>query len=131
MILVSKGDHDLDGPIDTHRPTAPLLGDALALASALAYAFYVILLKVRIRNETRMSMTLFFGFVGVFNILLLWPIGVILHVTGVEVFEWPRGGALWASIAANAAITFVRRELSLAFVQSMLTPVHDCDQTGV
>lgn len=69
VIVVSKSDHDLPslpsdgGSTDPTLPAAPLLGDALALASALAYAFYVILLKVRIKNEARVSMTLFFGFV--------------------------------------------------------------------
>lgn len=116
MVIVSLSDSSIGSPDeilaklftpDPHVPSAPVLGDALALASALAYAFYVILLKVRIRNETRMSMTLFFGFVGLFNIVLIWPMGLVLHFTGVEVWEWPHGHKLWASIAINAAITFV------------------------
>jgi solute carrier family 35 protein F5 len=113
VILVSKSDHEISGPSEPHRPSAPLLGDSLALASAVAYAFYVILLKVRIRNETRISMTLFFGFVGLFNIFGIWPLGMILHYADVEKFELPSGGMLWASIAANAAITFVHSSLSL------------------
>ncbi|KAK4704168.1 solute carrier family 35, member F5, partial [Phenoliferia sp. Uapishka_3] len=116
VVVVSKSDHDLPsapsegGPT---LPTAPLLGDALALASALAYAFYVILLKVRIKNEARVSMTLFFGFVGLFNIFLIWPIGVILHFTRMEIWEWPHGGKLWLSIVINAGITFVSDALYL------------------
>ncbi|KAL8292553.1 hypothetical protein RQP46_001165 [Phenoliferia psychrophenolica] len=119
VVVVSKADHDLPslpsdgGSSDPTLPTAPLLGDALALASALAYAFYVILLKVRIKNEARVSMTLFFGFVGLFNILLIWPIGVILHFTRMEVWEWPHGTKLWISIAINAGITFVSDALYL------------------
>lgn len=66
-----------------------ILGDILALVSALFYAMYVILLKVRIKSESRIDMQLFFGFVGLFNILSCWPIGFVLHFTGVEVFEWP------------------------------------------
>ncbi|GAA5908178.1 hypothetical protein JCM8208_000334 [Rhodotorula glutinis] len=91
----------------------PLLGDALALLSALAYAAYVLLLKVRIRNEQRVSMTLFFGFVGLFNILLIWPVGVLLHLLGVETFEMPHGKLLWGSLLVNAAITFVSDALYL------------------
>ncbi|XP_006454427.1 hypothetical protein AGABI2DRAFT_61007, partial [Agaricus bisporus var. bisporus H97] len=49
----------------------PLIGDTLALVSALFYASYVILLKVRIENEERINMQLFFGFVGLFNIMLI------------------------------------------------------------
>ncbi|GAA5878806.1 hypothetical protein JCM16303_007190 [Sporobolomyces ruberrimus] len=95
----------------------PLLGDLLALISALAYAAYVLLLKVQIRSEARVSMTLFFGFVGLWNIVLLWPVGVVLHFTGIEVFEVPRGGELWASIMINASITFVSDAL---YLRSML-----------
>lgn len=67
----------------------PILGDSLALLSAIFYAIYVVLLKVRIRNESRIDMALFFGFVGLFNVLTCWPIGVVLHWTGAEVFELP------------------------------------------
>ncbi|SGZ28362.1 BQ5605_C027g10322 [Microbotryum silenes-dioicae] len=109
VIIISKFDSTLP---PTTAPF-PLLGDSLALLSALAYAFYVILLKVRIRTEARVSMTLFFGFVGLFNILLIWPIGVILHLTRIERFELPHGGMLWLSIAINAMITFVSDALYL------------------
>ena len=109
MIIISRFDSELP---PTTSPF-PLLGDSLALLSALAYAFYVILLKVRIRTETRISMTLFFGFVGLFNILLIWPVGVVLHLSGIETFELPHGGMLWLSIAINAMITFVSDALYL------------------
>ncbi|KAH9037292.1 hypothetical protein EDB85DRAFT_2132497 [Lactarius pseudohatsudake] len=82
-----------------------LLGDCLALLSALFYAFYVILLKVRIRSESRIDMQLFFGFVGLFNILACWPIGVVLHFTGVERFELPASGRAVAGLLVNMAIT--------------------------
>jgi len=66
-----------------------ILGDLLALISALFYAIYVILLKLRIHSESRIDMQLFFGFVGLFNILTCWLLGVFLHLTGVEPFELP------------------------------------------
>ncbi|GAA5844615.1 hypothetical protein JCM5353_005162 [Sporobolomyces roseus] len=112
-------------PLDPHHPppfshpafSHPLLGDILALLSAVAYAAYVLLLKVQIRSEARVSMTLFFGFVGLWNILFMWPVGVLLHLGGVEKFELPRGGELWASILINASITFVSDAL---YLKSML-----------
>ncbi|PRQ76693.1 hypothetical protein AAT19DRAFT_12111 [Rhodotorula toruloides] len=104
---------DSIGAFNAPTPSNPLLGDALALLSALAYAAYVLLLKVRIRNEARISMTLFFGFVGVFNILLIWPVGVFLDRIGVEEFEFPHGKMLWASLLINAGITFVSDALYL------------------
>ena len=81
-----------------------LLGDSLALLSALFYAFYVILLKVRIRSESRIDMQLFFGFVGLFNISACWPIGVILHFTGVERFELPASGRAVAGLLVNVSL---------------------------
>jgi solute carrier family 35 protein F5 len=67
----------------------PILGDFLGLISALFYAFYVILLKIRIGSESRVDMRLFFGFVGLFNILFGLPVGLLLHLTGIETLEWP------------------------------------------
>jgi solute carrier family 35 protein F5 len=108
VVIISRSDSALPDPAEQHQtPSKPLLGDSLALISALAYAFYVILLKVRIKNESRVSMTLFFGFVGAWNIVLIWPLGFVLHYTGVEMWEWPHGGMLWLSILINALITFV------------------------
>jgi drug/metabolite transporter (DMT)-like permease len=82
----------------------PLFGDALALISAPFYAFYVTLLKVRIKNEERIDMQLFFGFVGLFNILLCWPIGLILHWTRIEPFELPTKAAQWYTIICNVSL---------------------------
>ncbi|KAJ7487717.1 hypothetical protein B0H11DRAFT_2014574 [Mycena galericulata] len=82
----------------------PILGDVLALISALFYALYVILLKVRIRSESRVDMQLFFGFVGLFNILTCWPIGIFLHLIGAETFELPQRAAV-AALAINMGIT--------------------------
>ncbi|KJA29129.1 hypothetical protein HYPSUDRAFT_32483 [Hypholoma sublateritium FD-334 SS-4] len=81
------------------------MGDILALISALFYAMYVILLKVRIKSESRIDMQLFFGFVGLFNILVCWPIGIILHLTGVELFEWPSSRKIISAVLINMAIT--------------------------
>lgn len=49
-------------------------------------------------------MPLFFGFVGAFNILLLWPLMPILHYLGLETFELPMNSTLWAVIFLNAFI---------------------------
>ena len=78
-----------------------------------ADAFYVILLKMRIKDERRISMTLFFGFVGIFDIFCLWPLGFLLHATGVETWQMAHGLAVWVSILVNAAITFVSDALYL------------------
>jgi solute carrier family 35, member F5 len=75
----------------------------LALLSALFYAVYVILLKVRIRSESRIDMQLFFGFVGLFNILVGCPIGIVLHFTGIERFEVPSSGRVVAGLLVSVS----------------------------
>ncbi|KAH9982426.1 hypothetical protein BGW80DRAFT_1263237 [Lactifluus volemus] len=119
VVLVSLSDSDsppaprpppaptsgLVKPSNSQQGNLSLFGDSLALLSALFYAFYVILLKVRIRSESRIDMQLFFGFVGLFNTLACWPIGVILHFTGVERFELPTSGRALVGLLANMFIT--------------------------
>ncbi|KAG1755167.1 uncharacterized protein EDB91DRAFT_1042569 [Suillus paluster] len=83
----------------------PVLGDFLALMSAVFYALYVVFLKVQIREESRIDMQLFFGFVGLFNIFLSWPMGVILHLVGMERFEIPRTHNAIVIIVLNMFIT--------------------------
>ena len=85
-----------------------LLGDSLALLSALFYAVYVILLKVRIRSESRIDMQLFFGFVGLFNIIGCWPIGVLLHLTGVEKIELPSTSRVVVGLLVNVSLNEFR-----------------------
>lgn len=77
------------------------LGNVLALLSALFYAMYIILLKVCIKAEYRIDMQLFFGFVGLFNIVGCWPVGFILHLTGAEIFELPHTKQAVYSILIN------------------------------
>lgn len=84
----------------------PLLGDSLALLSAVFYALYVILLKVRIREESRIDMQLFFGFVGLVNILCCWPVGFFLHFTGVERFEFPSTQGAVIAILVNVSLNY-------------------------
>ncbi|KAL7273115.1 hypothetical protein RUND412_004047 [Rhizina undulata] len=72
-----------------------LLGDAMALLGAVAYGLYITLIKVRIKDESRVNMQMFFGFVGLFNVLALWPGIVILHHTGIETFELPHTPKVW------------------------------------
>jgi len=82
-----------------------IIGNILALISALFYALYVILLKVSIKAEYRIDMQLFFGFVGLFNIVSLWPLGLMLHLTGGEIFELPHTKQAVYAIVLNMIIT--------------------------
>lgn len=87
-------------------PSHPIVGDVLALLSAAFYALYLSLLKVRIKDESRVDMQLFFGFVGLFNIIGCWPLGLVLHLTGIEEFVWPSGWKAWSGVIVNMGVTF-------------------------
>ncbi|KAI6153492.1 hypothetical protein BKA82DRAFT_134095 [Pisolithus tinctorius] len=107
VVLVSFSDSQDPGPYSMTRPfyLLPVIGDILALLSALLYAMYMIFLKVKIREESRIDMQLFFGFVGLFNIFLCWPIGLLLHIFGVERLELPNTRQALVAIIVNMFIT--------------------------
>ncbi|OAQ26677.1 hypothetical protein K457DRAFT_34290 [Linnemannia elongata AG-77] len=110
VALVSESDRSEtnDLLLDPKAPIAPLFGDFLALMSAVFYGCYTVLLKVKIQNESRVNMSLFFGFVGLFNLVLLWPMFGVLHWTGIEPFELPADTKVVWMIGINAIIgTFV------------------------
>lgn len=66
-------------------------GDILCLISSLAYALYSTLLRKRLPDEDagegKASTALFFGYLGLFNALLLGPVALVVHFTGVETFH--------------------------------------------
>ncbi|KAJ2408845.1 hypothetical protein GGI10_004781, partial [Coemansia sp. RSA 2530] len=87
----------------THMPLS-WLGDGLALLSAALYGCYTTLLKRRVGDESRLDTPLFFGAVGLANIVLLWPGFIILHFTGIETFQLPHSGSMWLMIVLNALV---------------------------
>lgn len=66
-----------------------LLGDFIALLGAGFYGCYTTLLKLRIHHESRVDMTLFFGYVGLYCLIFLWPFIIVLSILGIEPFELP------------------------------------------
>ena len=103
-------------------PLQVLLGDFMALLSALAYATYITLLKVRVGDESRVDMQQFFGFVGLFSVIFLWPGLVLFHYIGGEQFELPQQGRVWAIVLVNAAITLVS-DYCWAYAMLLTTPL--------
>lgn len=61
----------------------------MAAFSAILYGVYTIVMKKQVGDESRVNMPLFFGLVGLFNLFLLWPGFIILHLTGIEPFQMP------------------------------------------
>jgi hypothetical protein len=101
VILVSLSDSSPDALSADAPARRYVLGDVLALLSAALYALYAVTLKVRVRSEARVDMQLFFGFVGAFNVLAAWPMGVLLHITRVEVFALPTTRRAVAGLLLN------------------------------
>lgn len=77
------------------------VGDAMAFGSAIMYGLYTVVMKKRIGNEDRVNMPLFFGLVGLFNVVFLWPGFLILHFTGVEKFGFPPTSKIWTIILVS------------------------------
>ncbi|KAK7403626.1 hypothetical protein QQX98_010591 [Neonectria punicea] len=127
VVLIStvdmSGQSDEDRGSFPHKTPAQIaIGDALALFSAVIYGMYVTVMKKRVGDEDKVDMQLFFGLVGVFNLLLLWPIFFILHWTGLEPFELPPTGKIWTIIIFNALGSFIS-DISWAYALLLTTPL--------
>ncbi|ODN05339.1 Solute carrier family 35 member F5 [Orchesella cincta] len=86
------------------------LGAIFALVSAFFYAAYLVFLRKKVDHEEKLDIPLFFGFVGLFNLLLLWPLFFVLNYTGIESFEWPTKRQ-WVVLVVNGIIGTVFSEV--------------------
>ncbi|GFX99979.1 solute carrier family 35 member F5 [Trichonephila clavipes] len=85
-------------------------GAVWSILGAFFYAAYVVLLRRKVDNEEMLDIPMFFGFVGLFNLLFLWPGFVFLHYTKVEEFQWPSNHQ-WLLLLCNGLIGTVFSEL--------------------
>ncbi|KAK0615978.1 hypothetical protein B0T17DRAFT_362625 [Bombardia bombarda] len=133
VVLISSV--DLSGASDENRGNFPhkstmqiAIGDSMAFFSAIVYGVYVTVMKRRVGNEDRVDMPLFFGLVGLFNVLFLWPGFFILHYTGIEtvglplLFELPPTGKIWAIILVNSLSSFLS-DMTWAYAMLLTTPL--------
>ncbi|KAK4203340.1 hypothetical protein QBC40DRAFT_194556 [Triangularia verruculosa] len=127
VVLISSV--DLSGLNDGSRGSFPhkstweiAVGDGMALFSAVVYGIYVTVMKLRVGNEERVDMGLFFGLVGLINVVLLWPGFFVLHFTGLEPFEWPPTGTVWAIIMLNSVASFFS-DIIWAYAMLLTTPL--------
>lgn len=109
VVLISTV--DLSGRSDEDRGNFPhksqssiAIGDGMAFFSSIVYGLYVTVMKRRVGDEEKVNMPLFFGLVGMFNLVLLWPGFFILHWTGLEPFGWPPTGKVWAIIMVSLLV---------------------------
>ncbi|QPG73100.1 hypothetical protein FOA43_000405 [Brettanomyces nanus] len=104
IILVTSN----DDPVTNQASTTDIIyGNLLALAGALCYGIYSILLKLKVKEDSRIDMKLFFGFVGLFNFLFLWPPLIIMHKLGYEKLELPPNVYVYMIILVNCLASFL------------------------
>lgn len=120
---------DVSGENDENRGSFPhktprelATGDSMAFLSAILYGFYVVLMKKRIGDENKVNMPLFFGLVGLFNAILLWPGLVILHLTGVETFQLPPTKRILTIVLVNAASSLIS-DFCWAYAMLLTSPL--------
>ncbi|KAL6516243.1 hypothetical protein OROGR_019548 [Orobanche gracilis] len=88
-IIVSLGDSETGPSVVASNPT---LGDCLALLSSAFYAAYITLIRQKLPDEDdevqgRASMAQFLGFLGLFNLLLFFPVALVLEFFKLESFN--------------------------------------------
>ncbi|XP_078473409.1 solute carrier family 35 member F5-like isoform X4 [Lampetra planeri] len=79
---------------------AVMAGSIWSLLGALLYATYLVLLQRSVGGDRQLDIPMFFGFVGLFNLLCLWPGFPLLHYAGFETFVFP-SNTVWAYILIN------------------------------
>ena len=90
------------------------IGALWTLAGSLFYSSYIVFLRRKIDHEDKLDVPMFFGFVGVFSFLSLWPLFFIFHFTNHERFEMPNKPQLVA-LLLNGVIGTVLSELLWLF----------------
>lgn len=120
---------DVSGTTDSNRGSFPhktprelALGDTMAFISAALYGFYAVFMKKRIGSESRVNMPLFFGLVGAFNIALLWPGLIVLHLTRVEPFQLPPSSKILTIVLVNSASSLVS-DFCWAYAMLLTSPL--------
>lgn len=120
---------DVSGDTDENRGSFPhktprelAIGDVMAFVSAVLYGFYTVFMKAKIGDETKVNMPLFFGLVGLSNVLLLWPGFIILHFTGIEPFELPPTSRILNIVLINSASSLVS-DFCWAYAMLLTSPL--------
>jgi len=81
------GTQDVNG--DDNNASNMMLGDSMAILSAFIYGCYTTLMKYWVKDDSSMSMFLFFGLVGLCNLLCLWPLFFLFNYSGIEPIKLP------------------------------------------
>lgn len=104
-ILDALGASDTNrGDFPTKSTSEMAFGDVMAFISAVISAANTILIKQRIPHSTPSDMAVFFGLVGLFNLVVLWPAFPLLHYSGIETFHLPTSTRVWAVLLTNSFV---------------------------
>ncbi|OAX84417.1 hypothetical protein ACJ72_01223 [Emergomyces africanus] len=122
VLVVAYGPSDASGPSDDGDPAQDAkdasnraLGNIIIGVGSVLYGLYEVLYKRQACPPEGTSpgrgvifANTFASLIGAFTLLVLWIPLPILHVLGIETFEWPRGEAaslLLVSVIANATFS--------------------------
>jgi len=113
--LTTVHDTDKNGPAET------AWGDIVCTFSAFMYGVYTVNIRRLIPDEAAVPLPLFFGFLGLINMIMLAPIVVILHYTGQENLS-TLSGETFALICAKGLIDNVISDYLWALSVLLTTP---------
>ena len=116
VALVTLSDSHSNG---TGMKSDTLLGNMLSLLAAIGYGVYSSILK---KYEENVSMAMMFGFVGILNLVLNWPLVFILWGLHVEDFQLP-SWKIFISTVINSLISAVLSDLLWALAVVLTSPV--------
>lgn len=128
-ITISFGGVCLIGASDLKKSSLNLstfsiiIGDLLSLSGAFFYGCYTTFLKYKVGDENRMNMQLFLGFVGLINLILLFPMFFVLHYTGIEPFMLPPTHEVWYMLLFNAFVGAFISDLMWVYAVVMTSPL--------
>jgi len=110
MAIVALGSVDDTNPLVIIDKLKNIDGMIMALLSAFCYALYLVLFRKSVGSEDNISIPMFFGFVGMFTVVLLWPGMLALHYANFEKFQLPDRTEI-IFLVANSLLGTVLSEL--------------------
>jgi len=106
VVLVSYSDLKLEDGFP--------LGSLWTISGAIFYSSYIVFLRRKIDHEDKLDVPMFFGFVGLFSFLFLWPLFFVLHFSNHEHFDLPTKEQILAMLV-NGIVGTVLSELLWLF----------------
>eukprot|EP01080_Neovahlkampfia_damariscottae_P005888 gene5888-9716_t len=120
VCLVTLSDTSSIGGNDT------VIGHILSLTGAFMYGIYTTFMKKRVPNESPSMVLLLYAFVGLFNVILMWPLFIIFHFSGLEKFEipsWEVLGFLFLNASFGTVLSDVFWCLSVILTKPVIATV--------